>query len=125
MKSSGIRTAALIAISAVGTLLATGCGGAIVGYWRLHDAKPNRQVFSLDHANFRSDGTFAVTTTIEGMTQRESGTYKFIGYKLKLHPEGGGQRAYTSKLRGGRLELRDGDNVVVLKKSTKGKKDGG
>jgi hypothetical protein len=96
--------------------LLSGCGGAIVGHWRLEKATPNREVFSLDDVTFRGNGTFTATTTIEGLTTRESGTYKFIGYKLYLRPEAGGQRAYTTMLKMNRLQVTDGDRKIILKK---------
>ena len=75
-----------------GVLLLTGCQGAIQGDWYLAEATPNRQVFSIDKANFRADGTYSASTTIEGVTNNEKGTYEFSGFKLKLLPQAGGQR---------------------------------
>lgn len=104
-----------LALLAVVPLLA-GCGGAIVGHWELEQAIPNREVFSLDDVTFRRDSTFTATTTVEGLTTRESGTYKFVGYKLYLRPEAGGQRAYTTMLKVNRLQVKDGDRTIILRK---------
>ncbi len=104
--------------------LLAGCQGAIVGHWYLADAKPNRQVFSIDNATFHDDGTYAATTTLDGRTAEEKGTYDFNGFKLKLWPQAGGQRAYTAQLKLDRLELSSGKSSVVLQKGKKGKSDG-
>jgi hypothetical protein len=98
----------------------TGCGGAIVGHWYLAKATPNRDVFAIDDATFRGDGTFSATTTIDGRTADETGTYRFEGFALTLRPQGGGQRRYTTFLKLGTLEVKDGDRLVVLKKGRKG-----
>jgi len=103
-----------------GVLLLTGCQGAIQGDWYLAEATPNRQVFSIDKANFRADGTYSASTTIEGVTNNEKGTYEFSGFKLKLLPQAGGQRAYTASLQPGQLQLSTGDRRIVLKKGKKG-----
>jgi hypothetical protein len=97
-----------------------GCRGALVGDWHLVEAIPNREVFSLDNATFRRDGTFSAVTTIEGMTTAEQGQYDFNGFKLKLRPRAGGQRAYLASVRMGRLELADGSRKVVLQKGKRG-----
>ena len=100
--------------------LLSGCGGAIVGDWHMVEAVPNRDVFSIDHASFRRDGTFSAVTTIEGLTTKETGTYKFTGFKLKLRLDAGGQRTYSTRLRLNRLEIVDHDRKVVLKKGKRG-----
>jgi hypothetical protein len=100
--------------------LLVGCQGAIVGDWRLTDAVPNRQVFSIDNATFRGDGTYSATTTIEGVTNNEKGTYDFNGFKLLLRPQAGGQRSYTASLKLDRLELTAGKRHAVLQKGKKG-----
>lgn len=97
-----------------------GCQRAVVGNWHLAEAIPNRQVFCVDEASFRSDGTFSATTTIEGVTTQERGTYQFNGFMLKLRPQAGGQRAYPTTLKLGRLEIIDGSHKVILKKGKKG-----
>lgn len=107
-------------LAALGLLLCTGCGRALVGNWRLVEAIPNRQVFSLDNVTFRPDGTFSATTTIEGLTTEESGRYEFNGFKLKLRPKAGGQRAYLTNLRLDELQIADGQRKVILKKLRKG-----
>jgi hypothetical protein len=98
-----------------------GCQGALVGDWHLREAVPNRQVFSIDRASFRSDGTYSATTTIEGVTTSEDGTYEFDGFRLKLRPRAGGQRTYTASLKLDRLEIGDAKRHAVLQKGAKGK----
>jgi hypothetical protein len=98
----------------------TGCQGAIVGHWKLHRAIPNPSIFSIDDAAFRRDGTFDATTTIEGRTAEETGTYDFNGFKLKLRPAAGGQRAYIVHFEGGRLVLKHGDARAILRKTRGG-----
>lgn len=111
--------AGLLAAGLLGPLLA-GCGGALVGDWHLAQAIPNRDVFGIDDVTFRRDGTFTATTTIEGLTMRESGRYEFIGYKLMLRPEAGGQRTYVTMLKPNRLEVKDGNRKVILRKGRRG-----
>ncbi|MCK4341986.1 MAG: lipocalin family protein [Phycisphaerae bacterium] len=98
-----------------------GCKGAIAGEWHLVKAVPNREVFSIDNATFSRDGTFSATTTIEGLTTDEKGTYDFNGWQLKLRPQAGGQRTYSTTRKVDRLEIRDGKRTVVLKKGKKGR----
>jgi hypothetical protein len=93
-----------------------GCGGAIAGHWRMTEVVPNKETFNIDDASFNRDGTFAATMTLEGKTTRETGTYKFNGFKLTLHPQGGGQRVYNALLKMGKLEVVDGKRKVVLQK---------
>lgn len=100
--------------------LLAGCHNVIVGDWYLEKAVPSRDVFSVDNATFRGDGTFRATTTIEGLTVSEEGTYKFIGYRLTLRPNAGGQRAYTAMLRGNQLELRSEKRSAFLRKGKRG-----
>lgn len=97
-----------------------GCGGAIVGDWHLLQATPNRETFSIDDATFRRDGTFTAATTIDGVTTRDSGRYEFVGYRLTLRLDAGGQRSYPTTLRLGRLEISDRNRKAVLKKGRKG-----
>ena len=93
-----------------------GCQGAVVGSWYLEKAIPNREVLSFKDVYFEKDGSFAATTTIEGLTTRETGTYEFNGWQLKLRPKAGGQRTYSAILRGRRLEITSGQRKVVLRK---------
>jgi len=95
----------------------SGCHNAIVGHWTLVEAEPNREVFSIDNAEFRSDGTFTATTTIEGLTSTEKGTYSFNGFKLKLQPQAGGQRAYLANVKFGELRIAEGERKVTLNKA--------
>jgi hypothetical protein len=93
-----------------------GCQRALVGEWDLVEAIPNREAFSIDNARFSADGTFSATTTIEGLTSEETGTYAFNGWELRLRPRAGGQRTYASYLKMDKLHIRSGERVVVLKK---------
>ncbi len=96
----------------------TGCQGAILGKWRLAEAVPNRHTFSIDHVAFNRDGTYSATVTIEGSTTQDTGTYDFDGFKLRLRPKAGGQRAYSVTLSPGQmtlLSMSDTSRKVVLK----------
>ena len=101
-------------------LLLAGCQGAVIGDWYLVQAKPNRQTFSIDHATFRRDATYAAIVTIEGVTNDEKGTYDFDGMKLRLRPQGGGQRSYTVQLLPGQLQVGDSRRHVLLQKGNRG-----
>ena len=100
--------------------LLAGCQGAILGDWHLVQAIPNRQTFALDNVTFRSNNTFSATTTIEGVTNQEEGTYELDGLKLKLQPRNGGLRTYTISVHGGQLDLLNGKRKVVLEKGKRG-----
>jgi len=115
------RVAGIFVGGCFGWLLLAGCQGALVGDWHLREAVPNRQVFSIDQATFRSDGTYSATTTLEGVTTHEEGTYEFDGFRLKLRPRAGGQRTYTASLKLDQLEIGDAKRHAVLAKGTKGK----
>jgi hypothetical protein len=97
-----------------------GCQGAIHGEWYLVTAKPNRQMFSIDHAAFRPDGTYTATTTIEGVTNQESGTYDFNGFQLKLRPHAGGQRSYTVQMQPNTMQVGDAQRNATLRKGKRG-----
>ncbi len=97
-----------------------GCQAAIQGDWHLVQAIPNRQTFALDNVSFRPDNTFSATTTVEGVTNQEEGTYELDGMKLKLQPRSGGLRTYTLSIEPGRLNLIHGKRKVVLEKGKKG-----
>jgi len=104
-------------LSGVGILWATGgCGVSVVGHWSLVEAVPSREVFCLDDATFRQDGTYEATLTLDGKTARQSGTYNFNGFSLTLRPDGGGRRKYDAIEQFGRLEIQDGGRRAVLKK---------
>jgi hypothetical protein len=96
--------------------LSSGCQGSVAGHWRAVEVVPSKQVFCIDDAEFRRDGTYTATTTIEGKTDRETGTYSFNGFKLAFHPQAGGRRAYNAMLKLGRLEVLDGKRKVVLER---------
>jgi len=114
-----VARAALRVLALAVLILPLGCGGLIVGRWRPVQAVPNRDVFYLDDAEFRSNGTFSGTLTLDGRTVRTSGRYAFNGFKLRLRPEAGGQHAFGALLRLGRLELTDRDRKVVLERTKK------
>ena len=100
--------------------LVAGCQGVIHGDWHMVEVVPNRQVFCVDNAAFRPDGTYSATTTLEGVTTEEKGTYEFTGFKLMLRPSGGGQRTYLAQAHPGRLQLTSDKRKVVLEKGKKG-----
>ena len=104
------------AVLAILAALLSGCQGAIVGHWRMIEVVPNKEVFCIDDATFRRDGAFTATTTVEGKTTREAGTYRFTGFKLILQPQAGGRRAYSAMLKFGQLEVLNGRHKVVLRK---------
>jgi hypothetical protein len=109
------RSAAL-----TGLLWLVGCQGAVYGDWYLVDAKPNRQTFAIDNATFNRDSTYSATTTIEGVTNVEKGTYDFDGIKLRMRPQAGGQRTYTVQLLPGQLQVGDAQRHVLLQKGKRG-----
>lgn len=94
---------------------ATGCRGSIVGDWRLEKALPGRQVFSVDDAHFKGDGTFSAVVTRDGRTLTQTGKFDFSGFKLTLLPKEGGQQAFDAVMNLDRsLELSDKDRHCVL-----------
>lgn len=109
------RVLGLLLLAAAG-LGAAGCGGALVGTWRMVSASPSKEVFAIDDATFSRDGGFRATCTIDGKTFDEVGTYSFDGFKLRLRPQAGGQRVYTATRTFSKLEIVNGESRVVLKK---------
>ena len=101
-------------------VLLAGCQGMVIGDWYLVTAKPNKQTFSIDNATFRRDATYAATVTIEGVTNNEKGTYDVDGMKLRMRPQGGGQRSYTVQFLPGQLQLGDNHRHVLLQKGKRG-----
>ena len=93
-----------------------GCGVSVVGHWRMVQVVPNKEEFNIDDATFCRDGTYTATTTLEGKTTRETGTYRFNGFKLTLQPQAGGRRSYNAVRQLGKLEILAGKRKVVLKK---------
>lgn len=108
------RAGALVATVAL--LLLGGCGVSVVGDWRCVKALPNRDVFAIEDATFRSDDTFSLRFTEDGRTRAEEGTYDFTGFKLVLRPRAGGRREYNAVRRIGTLEISQGERRVVLEK---------
>lgn len=107
-----------VLISFVGMLLlaTTGCQGFVHGRWHMIDARPNPETFAIDDVEFKKDGTFAATITIEGRTAQETGEYDFNGFKLRLRPQAGGERSYQAALQGRTLEVIDGSKKVILRR---------
>ena len=97
----------------------SGCGVSVVGHWQMVTTVPNKEVFCIDNASFRRDGTFSALYTFEGKTTLETGTYKFNSFKLILQPQAGGRRSYSAVQRLGKLEIKAGQYKVVLKKGKK------
>jgi len=96
-----------------------GCGGVLAGHWRIEKAVPHREVFCIDNADFRSDGSYAADVTLDGKSSRQEGAYEFNGFQLTLRPRAGGQRRYNATLKMNTLEVIDGERHVVLIKSKK------
>ena len=115
-RSKRLTTVAGAAALTVSLGVLTGCGGALRGDWHMVEAIPNKDVFCVDEASFARDGGFSATSTIDGKTIREVGTYKFNGFKLILHPQAGGRREYQAVIRMRTLEIIDGERKVSLKK---------
>lgn len=95
-----------------------GCHGAIVGKWRLAEAVPNRHTIAIDHVAFNRDGTYSAAVTNEGRTTKETGRYKFNGFKLELLPKAGGYHAYTATVAPGQitlLSMEDTSRKVVIR----------
>lgn len=107
------RRAAALALLAA-PLLLTGCAGAIHGRWHLAETARNKQFFSIDKAEFRPNGTYTATTTIEGVTHTEDGAYDFNGFTLRMRPVKGGQRSYTANVRGNELQIVAGPKKALL-----------
>ncbi|MBI5863144.1 MAG: hypothetical protein HZB38_01260 [Planctomycetes bacterium] len=108
-----------VATLAAGLLLAVlaGCTASLAGDWRLASSKPNRETFAIDQAHFGRDGTYSATFTLDGRRIPEKGSFQFTGFKLTFRPNAGGSRTYNAVKRISELELRDGERVVVLRKS--------
>ncbi|HMQ15474.1 MAG TPA: hypothetical protein PKC49_05815 [Phycisphaerae bacterium] len=109
------QIAGILAVGALAALL-IGCRGAVVGQWKLERAIPSREFLALDDVSFNKDGSYAATLTREGQTTREQGRYDFNGFNLWLEPQAGGRREFGATLKTRRLELRDGNRKVILRK---------
>ena len=103
----------------VAALLSAGCNGMVAGEWELVRASPSREVFALEDVRLERDGAYQARLTLEGAKFAESGTFKFSGWTLSLRPQAGGIRRYDAALKGNRLELRDGQRWVVLRRAGK------
>ncbi|MBL8878398.1 MAG: hypothetical protein JNG88_04690 [Phycisphaerales bacterium] len=106
----------ILLLASICALASAGCGGSVVGHWRMMSSSPNRDLFALDDVRFHSDGSYSATATIDGSTQRELGMYEYNGWKLYLRPKGGGQRTFEATLKFSRLELVDRERKVSLKR---------
>ncbi len=104
--------------AALGALVCaiTGCSGAVVGRWRLVEVAPSRELFAIERAEFRRDGSFTASSTIDGKKLEEGGRYEFTGFKLILRPSAGGVRKFDALLRLNRLEVTQGKRKVVLQR---------
>ena len=100
-------------------LFASGCGGAIAGDWHMIKAIPNKEVFAIDNAHFAKDRTYDALVTIEGKTIQEKGKYKFDGLRLTMYPNAGGQRRYTTLIKGSTFQINSGLGKLILKKGMK------
>lgn len=108
------RIAAPLALTFAAFFL-VGCGGSVNGSWHLEKALPSRQVFSMDNASFKSDGTFSATVTLDGRTLNQVGRFDFTGFKLTLMPKDGGQQTFDALVKlNQKLELTDKDRHCVL-----------
>lgn len=94
--------------------LLPGCGGALAGDWKMIKCVPNRELFAIDSASFRRDGSYSANLTLEGKQADSSGTYSFNGSKITLRPAGGGQHAWSAFLRLNQLEITSGKRQVTL-----------
>ena len=69
------------------------------------NAVPNKEVFSVDgQPPSRVTANYTATTTLEGKTTTESGTYRFNGFKIIFQPQAGGDAGPYNAIRklGGR-----------------------
>lgn len=111
-----MRDASLIAALMVTLSATSGCSRSIVGEWQMVRAAPSREVFAIDDARFDRSGRFEATVTIDGKTNRETGTYRFTGFTLTMRPDGGGARAYPATVKPSSLEIGEGGKYVILRK---------
>lgn len=116
-----MRSQTLLAFGITGLLftMLPGCAGSIVGHWSLTKAVPNKQTLAIDDASFARDGRYSATVTIEGKTVREEGRYKYNGFKLTMLPGGGGQHRYNTMIRGGTMQIIEGERKLILRKASK------
>lgn len=94
-----------------------GCSGAVAGDWKMVKCVPNREVFAIEQAQFKRDGSYSARITIEGKQADTTGAYNFNGSKLTLRPSGGGQYSWNAFLRFNRLEITSGKRQVILERS--------
>lgn len=107
----------LTAVALLGVLWAAGgCGGTLVGQWRVIRSVPNPDVVAFHDLTFRGDDTYSAKVTIDGHTADEQGAYAFNGFKLTLMPRAGGARSYDAALRFTYLDLIQGERKVYLEK---------
>lgn len=97
-----------------------GCSASIRGDWHMVKSVPNRETFAIDPVRFDAGGTYEATTTLDGRTTLDKGTYEFNGFKLTFRPTAGGQRQYGAVLRMNTLEVIDGKRQVILQKGRRG-----
>lgn len=113
--SGGTRRSMIAACVLLAAL--TGCQRQLAGTWQLVEAKPSREVFALDDAQFTKAGRYDLRITIEGHTRQESGDFQFNGFDLTLRPDVGGRRVYNARLSGHTLTVTDAGRRVTLQRS--------
>jgi hypothetical protein len=109
-----MRRFMMVLVLPVALLLLSGCSGAVVGRWQMAHTGLNRHVFAINKAEFKSDGTYAASATVEGVTSDETGDYEFDGFKLRMRPNRGGARVFDARIIGNELQLVDGKRKVVM-----------
>jgi len=105
----------MLALAITLTLL-TGCAGSATGEWKMTRAQPSREVFAIDDVTLAKDGRFEATITIDGVTNRETGTWRYSGWILTLRPDGGGMRSWPTTVRPSTMEIGENGRVVYLRR---------
>jgi hypothetical protein len=98
-------------------LLATGCGGVLVGTWKA-EPEPKDMPAYINSATFKSDNTYTAVEKKGEAVEKFAGTYEFNGASLKLKSPGKPDRTYkaTYMMMGPKLDLTIGDKKQTLKK---------
>lgn len=103
-------------ITLAALVLLPGCAGSAVGQWKMTRAQPSREVFAIDDVSFNNNGRFEATITIDGKSNRESGTWRYSGWVLTLRPDGGGARSWPATVRPSTMEIGENGRVVYLRR---------
>jgi hypothetical protein len=117
MRRSGPGAAVCRAVCCCALLLSAGCRLPLSGEWRAIEARPGRHVFLMDEVSFDPQGRYQARLVRGGITTLEEGDYEFTGSRLKLRPSAGGLHSFSANRTWDRLEIRDKDQIVVLRKS--------